>query len=364
MKVAMLNIPIVVVDPQKCGGVERMALQELEYLRRDGIYARYYVRGFTSSDPNIEAMPSFRFGTDMGRQYYAWFVERSKDADIQHSLNAPLLALISDKPRVLIHVHNVTRLPYYEVASKKYNRCLFACCSSFIYEEFIKNNPDVPPDRVISLPNGIDTGRFKPAGKAASNELPRILFTGAWIKQKGISFLLDALKLLEGRGLRFEAAISGSSYLYDTGDVQKWQVESDGAVREAVGRIKSARILNVTKYGDMPDLYRSSDIYVFPSVWPEPFGLGIIEAMSCGIPVVACSVGGVPEIVDHGKSGLLVPSGDVPAMADALERLINDEPERRRLGVNGRKRVEENFSIDLHMGRLIKVYERLMSEPG
>ncbi len=362
MKVAMLVHPITVIDPQRCGGVERVALTELELLRRAGIGVRLYARGFAGADPDVEAMDSFKFSSDHGRQYYTWFIERSKGADILHSQNAPLLALMAEGQRMLLHVHNLMALPHYALASKKYNRCTFACCSSFIHRHFIENNPGIPEERVAELPNGTDTDLFKPLSGGPRNEVPRILFTGAWLKQKGIFTLLEALGMLERRGIRFEASIAGSSYLYTTGDFQQWQVDSDRQVREAALKVKSARIVDPPPYDRMPNLYRSCDIYAFPSIWDEPFGLGIIEAMSCGAPVVGCTVGAVPEIVAHGETGLLVPPADAAAMAGALERLIGDERERRRMGANGRRRVEENFSLAKHAAGLIKIYERLMEE--
>lgn len=362
MNVAMLVHPITVIDPQRCGGVERVALTELDLLRGAGIGARLYARGFAGDDPDIEGMDSFKFSSDHGRQYYTWFIERAKDADILHSQNAPLLALMAEGKRMLLHVHNLMALPYYELASKKYNRCAFACCSPFIRRYFIRNNPGIPEERIAELPNGIDTVRFKPLGGRLRNEVPRILFTGAWLKQKGIFTLLEALGMLESRGVRFEASIAGSSYLYTTGDFQQWQIDSDRHVREAASKVKSVRIVDPTSYDRMPDLYRSCDIYAFPSIWDEPFGLGIIEAMSCGLPVVGCTVGAVPEIVAHGETGLLVPPEDAAAMAGALERLIGDEGERRRMGASGRRRAEENFNLVKHASGLIKIYETLMEE--
>lgn len=360
MKVAMLNNPVVVVDPRMCGGVERMALMELDALAELGVEARYYVRGFIGDDSRVEAMRDFRFGLDMGRRYYAWFAERAAGADVQHSQNAPLLALISKHRNLLLHVHNVTTLPHYDLAPKNYDRCTFVCCSSFILQELLRNNPLLPRERCRLLPNGIDTKLFCPKAVAKA-ERPRILYTGAWIEHKGIHVFLDAMRILEERGLRFEAAVAGSAYLYDTGNDQEWQSASDAKIRASISRLKSARIVSVPDHAAMPDLYRSSDIYVFPSVWQEPFGLGLAEAMACGLPVVATRVGGVPEIVEDGRSGLLVDPGDPKAIADAVAALLEDEGLRRRLAVEGRKRIEERFTIGSHARALFDIYRSMVS---
>uniref|UniRef100_A0A7C3EX41 Glycosyltransferase family 1 protein n=1 Tax=Candidatus Methanomethylicus mesodigestus TaxID=1867258 RepID=A0A7C3EX41_9CREN len=359
MKVAMLNNPVVVVNPKMCGGVERMALLELDALEELGVDAKYYVRGFLGSDSRVEAMKDFRFGSDMGRRYYAWFAEKAADADVQHSQNAPLIALVSKHKNVLLHVHNVTTFPYYDLAKKNYDRCIFACCSSFILRELLRNNPSLPRERCTLLLNGIDTNLFSPSAETTP-ERPRILFTGAWIWHKGIRVFLDAMKILEDRGLDFEAAVAGSPYLYDTGDSQEWQSESDANIRASISQLRSARVVSVPDHSKMPDLYRSSEIYAFPSVWQEPFGLGLAEAMACGVPVVATKVGAVPEIVEDGRSGVLVEPGDPRALADAVAALIEDEGLRKRLAREGRKRIEERFSIASHARALYGIYRSMV----
>src|SRR6185312_8858780 len=80
------------------------------------------------------------------------------------------------------------------------------------------------------------------------------------------------------------------------------------------------------------ELYREADIFVFPSLWDEPFGMPIVEAMACARPVVATRGGGIHELVSHGHTGLLVPKGDVAALATALLRLLDDADARARLG--------------------------------
>lgn len=359
MKVAMLNNPVVVVNPEMCGGVERMSLLELDALEPLGVEIKYYVRGFIGSDPRVEVMHNFKFSKDMGRNYYAWFTERAGDADILHSQNAPLLALLSKNSRVLLHVHNVTRLPYYEVASRNYDRCNYACCSSFIMEELLKNHPSLPPERCSVLLNGIDTGLFSPTEREP-NDRPRVLFTGAWIRQKGIHVFLEALRVLEGLGLKFEAKVAGSPFLYDTGEAQDWQSESMRRVSEEISRIRSAMAVRVPSYSQMPQLYGSADIYAFPSVWEEPFGLGVVEAMSCGLPVVASRVGGIPEIVEDGKTGILVEPGSPKALADTIAELIEDERKRRRLAAEGRKRAQERFRIETHARGLLEIYRSMI----
>jgi glycosyltransferase involved in cell wall biosynthesis len=99
---------------------------------------------------------------------------------------------------------------------------------------------------------------------------------------------------------------------------------------------------------------------VFPSLWQEPFGIPLLEAMACEIAVVATRGGAFPEIVEDGRSGLLVPRDDPRALAAALGRLLDDEPERRALAGEGRRRVVRAFSWEHVVERLQVLYASLL----
>jgi len=172
---------------------------------------------------------------------------------------------------------------------------------------------------------------------------------------------LEAIKILEGQRDDFEAVVAGSPFLYKVGDALAWQLEAEERVTGLVKSLKRARVSRVG-YSEMPALYRSADVFVFPSTWEEPFGISIVEAMASGIPVVATKVGGIPEIVREGETGRLVPPGDPQSMAEAIGQLLDSEPDRQRLGAAGRSAAESRFSIDAHVDRLLGLYNRMMSE--
>jgi glycosyltransferase involved in cell wall biosynthesis len=111
---------------------------------------------------------------------------------------------------------------------------------------------------------------------------------------------------------------------------------------------------------ELPSLYRSSGMLVLPSVWEEPFGIPLVEAMASGLPVVATRVGGIPEIVEHGVTGLLVPPDDPDALAGAIAELLVDPSRARELGEAGRRRAEERFSWETVAERLRGLYADLL----
>ena len=113
---------------------------------------------------------------------------------------------------------------------------------------------------------------------------------------------------------------------------------------------------------EMPSFWNSISVAVVPSLY-EPFGLVALEALACGTPVVASKVDGLPEIVEDGKSGLLVPPNDPKALADALITLLTNEPLRRELAAGARRRAEK-FSLSQRRNNLIKLLRERIGQSG
>jgi glycosyltransferase involved in cell wall biosynthesis len=114
---------------------------------------------------------------------------------------------------------------------------------------------------------------------------------------------------------------------------------------------------------NIPEQLADLDIVVHSSVIGEPFGQVIIEAMAAGKPLIATDGGGVPEIVVDGATGLLVPMGDVEAMAAAMDRLVSNPKIRERMGRSGRDRARRVFHIDQTVKKLHRVYEMMRPAP-
>ena len=120
---------------------------------------------------------------------------------------------------------------------------------------------------------------------------------------------------------------------------------------------------NEVSITDLPDLMASADLLVLASV-AEAFGLVLAEALYLGTPVVATQVGGIPEIVDHGEDGLLVPPGDSEALAAAVVALLSDEPRRRALAGAGREKVVRRFRFEQMVRSYEGLYAALAREVG
>ncbi len=215
-----------------------------------------------------------------------------------------------------------------------------------------------PHEKVHVVTNGIDFERVKPSGPGAAarvreelglDGVPLLLVPARLHAEKGHRYLFEALpqlrRRLEGR---FAVLVAGEGS-YES--VYRREVE-------ALGCQDLVHFLGFRR--DMPDLMAAADVVVLPSV-AEAFGLVLAEALFLGVPVVATRVGGIPEIVDDGVDGVLVPPADSAALADALAALVGDPARRSALAGRGRAKVVERFSFERMVRSYEALYDRLLA---
>jgi sugar transferase (PEP-CTERM/EpsH1 system associated) len=140
----------------------------------------------------------------------------------------------------------------------------------------------------------------------------------------------------------------------------------EGSLKEDLIHLaKALGIYNQVKFlgarSDVRDLLNTLDIFVLPSL-SEGLPISVLEAMACGLPVVATSVGGLPELIEDGKTGMLVPSQDESRLKSALEHLIRCEATRRTMGQAARKKVVERFSLDAMVNEYRNLYQTLIKQ--
>jgi glycosyltransferase involved in cell wall biosynthesis len=147
--------------------------------------------------------------------------------------------------------------------------------------------------------------------------------------------------------------------------------ESDGgceyfeAIRAMIADSGYAARFVLTGYReDVEEYYAAVDIVVHASVAPEPFGMVVPEGMAARRPVIATDAGGPREVVSHGMDGLLVPPGDVPALAEAILELASDSARRARMGARGRQKVLDRFRIATNADRVREVYDGVLGPAG
>ena len=217
------------------------------------------------------------------------------------------------------------------------------------------------PDKVITLYNGVDISRFKNIDQNQSAttrralNLPlasRVIVTVAVLREpKGIQNMIKALPALLEQ-------VSDLHYL----------IVGDGNYGAALRKLVSALALekHITFAGhrtDIPDLLASSDIFVLPTL-KDALPTVLIEALAAEIPVIASDVGGVPEIIENGVDGLLVPPNDPASLADACLRLLKNNVLVQQMTLAGSKIVRQRFSINVQIENLSRLYAELAASDG
>ena len=249
--------------------------------------------------------------------------------------------------------------------------------------------------RCHTVYNGVDSNRFCPSPEAPSQRdaTPHLLFLARVSPEKGVHVLIRAFKILAETHPTLHLDIVGHAgilpyiYLLPEPDdkvtssleefygnrlsemfqrqlILKGQSYSDDLASAAAG---DGRIVfhGAIPHAETIDLYRRATVMVLPSVWNEPSPLPAYEAAACGLAVVATRSGGIPEIVEHGQTGMLVARGDAKELAMAISQVIDDPALARAMGEAGRQRVLERFTWEAsarHLADLIESVPR--GKPG
>jgi glycosyltransferase involved in cell wall biosynthesis len=228
------------------------------------------------------------------------------------------------------------------------------CCSDAVRQfVLVRMNGQAP--KFSTIHNGVDLETFNRPRATSRAELN--LREGGFVigtvsrldePKKGLAVMLRALANLAGR---------------DGLPAWQWLLVGDGPARDRLRSLAAelglpGQVMFAGMRDDVASVLPMMDIFVCPSLY-EGFGIAIVEAMAAGRPVVASAVGGIPEIVVHEDTGLLVPPGDAAALAGALATLLTHPGQARAMGARGQARVRERFSIETAVQQHQQLYESL-----
>lgn len=235
-------------------------------------------------------------------------------------------------------------------------RWAFSKASVILLSPYVLNDVSefVRQEQVYYLPDALpDPCRATQVADRALCHPPRILFLSHLFESKGPLVLLRALDILKRRGVPFQATFVG-----EAGDITSHVLQ---ARIEALGLSEEVRYAGPAYGSRKAAFLLKSDIFAFPTFYPhEVFPGVILEAMAYGLPIVTTSEAAIPEIVDEGSSGYMVPARDARALADALEKLARDPNLRQQLGRAARARFLEKFQFDQCENGLAEILHKVL----
>ncbi|MBI2319383.1 MAG: glycosyltransferase [Betaproteobacteria bacterium] len=209
----------------------------------------------------------------------------------------------------------------------------------------------VPRERVHVVPCGVDTEFFSPGAERL--DPPHIVCVARLVPVKNHLLLLEACARLRARGVAFRCVLVGEGRL--RADIE--------AARSRLGLEDCVVLAGAAEQDQVRAWLRGAHVAVLSST-SEGMPVSLMEAAACGVPVVATAVGGVPELMEEGETGFVVPSGDAEALADRLQRLLGEPELRARMGRRARARALERFSVVGQVDRLTAIWQRAIAREG
>lgn len=222
--------------------------------------------------------------------------------------------------------------------------------------EFIANFAE--REKVVVVPNGVDISRFNPISRkfegssdfSAEKDRSIILYVGRLVYRKGLHVLLKAMPFILDEFPHVQLLIAGRGYM-------------ESFLRLFVKRLRledHTKLLGFVPNEELPKLYNISDLFILPSLYCESFGITLLEAMASEKAIVASRVGGIPEVIQNGVTGLLFERGDERDLAKAVLNVLTDRSFAETLASNARKEVEEKYSWPIVAEEIEEIYKAVL----
>jgi colanic acid/amylovoran biosynthesis glycosyltransferase len=229
---------------------------------------------------------------------------------------------------------------------------------SEVNARYIAERFGVPRERISVIPCGVDTTRFHPARPAGdpspwpheAARPPLVLCVARHHPVKNLRLLLEACTVLRDHEVSFRCVMIGDG-------PERSELE---AIREHHGLRELVEMAGAADHDLVLAWLQRASVAVLSSQ-SEGMPVSLMEAGACELPVVATRVGGIPELVEDGVTGLLTPPGDAPALARALERLLANPQLRIEMGQAARRRVEAHFSLAMQVDRLLALWSKVLA---
>ena len=316
------------------------------------------------ADLAIRARPSLRQLHDLRDRCRAWGIQVVHAHDASSQLVASLLRCVAPSLRVVMTFHRSLAFESAGWRNRLRNAATLPLVSKVLTasgerrEHFLSENL-VRKGKVLTIPLGTDLTRFRPdhdARQAIRAELgmadqePLIVAAGHFGEEKGIDLALEAV----GRALDSAPPIQARMAVMGTGDPDRIAL-----VHQIGQRWLGNRVTFLGQRSDPERIFAAADLVVHtPRL--EAFGLVVVQAMACGVAVVAAGVGGLPEIVVDGETGVLAPPADPMATAPLIRGVLDSRPQREALAMAALQRARQEYTADRFAARHRALYDRLV----
>lgn len=272
-----------------------------------------------------------------------------------------LLRLSGYKGRYFHHLHNLPRVG--AKCRSMFERCeKFLCISQYMADDIMRSDSPIGPvcqEQIALLYNCIDTNKFRPMDKnnltysrkqfGLSDTDKVIVFAGRITWEKGIDKVLGSLDYIQDPNIK---VLVVGAYMMNNDVEDDYSRNLHQLASKHEGKVVFTGYI---QQADIPQIYNLADIAVLPSMWEEPAGLTMLEAMACGIPTITTKSGGIPEYV--GDSAVVLERDEMlpQNIASSVDKLLSDSELYDNLSKKGIARIRSNFSLDNYLEKFVEI---------
>ncbi len=351
---------------------------------------------------HLEKFPGFKNPKQplfASRWYYLGFILqvakdlRKQECDIVHIHNlsqfVPVIKSLNPRTKTVLHMHCewLNQLNYKALAGRLRHADLIISPSEYISEQVRQRFPQFA-SRCQTVYNGVNFERFldTSAQQNYQKQGKKLLFVGRVCPEKGSHTLLEAFKQVRAKYPETQLTMVGPmgvipyEYLVGVTDDpvvaelatfhqdNSWITYLKNTIAQFTSKEnqpktpKPVKLTGPQPPSQLANYFRQADIFIFPSICQEAFGMPIAEAMVAGVPVVATQAGAFPELVEDGKTGILVKRSDADALAEGIIQLLGDEQQRKSMARAGCEKAVDLFSFEKIADDLLCQYENLCNQ--
>ena len=288
--------------------------------------------------------------------------------------NIPSVHTVYCPIKPLLNNYNVCSIFSNTILSKLYLSQVTKIIAATKNVEYSLIKAGISEDRIVEMPPGINTELYNPSVSGDIRKehninpyQPTLLYVGSLSRKKGLTVLIDALNIVAKKipDIKLLMVLSMPLGIYEKPNQSDRDMELIFKIKEKIKHHGlEGNILPFGLLDNMPQVMAASDVFVTPflnTVGIVDYPISLLEAMAVGKSVIATKVGGIPEIIEHQKNGILIEPNNVDELVTAILYMLNNKEEAKNMGKEGAKMISENFRLEIVVDELERIYEEVIS---